>query len=243
MTKATDEQLLRLWRSSYALSRAAFIFASPEDQAKWKALKDVSAIEAFQAGAVEASKGQPDFSAAVIQAMKAPSKILRDRAEHTDKLQQDVLKFIEGGLLHGFGFEPPRRLDSVPVPIPKRAWSDHIDWEKNSLTFESMQFVEVRLTTNRIRNEILERGQVDKTPVNAPGRPGVRSDIEDAFQALKDTGSIDPKASQSSHYPRVRAWLERNRPDLDVPPAQMSEKTIHKYFSPLFNELKKNHNL
>jgi len=94
-----------------------------------------------------------------------------------------------------------------------------------------------------IRNEILERGNVDKTPVRSPGRPGVRQAIEDAFHALNDAGRIDPKASQMSHYPKVRDWLEKNRPDLKVSPAHMSGKTINKYYASLFNELKKAHNL
>lgn len=238
MTKTTDEQLLRLWRSSYPLSRAAFIFASPEDQANWTALMDVSAIEAFEAGALEASQNQPDFSAAVMQIMKGPSKILRDRADHRDKLQQDVLNFIKGGHLHGFGFEPPRKLAAVPVPIPKRAWSGRIDWETNTLTFESMQFVEVHLTTNRIRNEILERGHVENAPARAPGRPSIRQAVEHAFEALHRAGKIDTGKSMKSHFPAVRHWLDLNRPDLPTPAAKLTDEGIRAYFSPRFKVLK-----
>ncbi|MFB9151626.1 hypothetical protein [Roseovarius ramblicola] len=238
MTKITDQQLVRLWQSSYPLSRAWLIFASPEDQATWKSLADVSAIDAFEASALQASQDQPDLSAAVIQAMKGPSKILRDRANHRGKLQHDVLSFITDGHLHGFGFEPPRRLDAAPVPIPKRAWSGRIDWENNTLTFESIQFVEVRLTTNRIRNGILEHRQAGSALTRAPGRPSIRQAVEHAFEALHEAGKIDTGQSMKSHFPAVRRWLDLNRPDLPAPASKLTDEGIRAYFSPKFRALK-----
>ncbi|WP_155846027.1 hypothetical protein [Celeribacter ethanolicus] len=148
-----------------------------------------------------------------------------------------ILSYVSSGHLHGFGYELPRSLSSAPVAIPKAAWAGNCDWANGTLSFRGLEFVDVRLTTNRIRNEILERGVVDKTPTTPAGRPGVGPAIEEAFQTLLQDGQIDVSASQASHYPKIRAWLELNKPDLPVPPAHLSDKTIYKYFSPLFKGL------
>ncbi len=243
MTKISDEQLLRLWRASYPLSQAWLTFSEPHDQQRWKALIETSAMDALSEGAKAVSETEADLSTKLTQAFAGTQKILNERTAHQTELRQAVVRFIEGGHLHGFGFELPRTLNALPAVIPKRAWSGRIGWENNTLTFESIQLVEVRLTTNRIRNELLERGNVDKTPVRPQGRPTVRHAVEAAFYALNEAGRVDPTASQMSHYPLVKEWLELNRPDLKVPPARMSPKTINKYFSPLFNALREKHNL
>lgn len=243
MTKTTDEQLLKLWRVSYSLSNAAITFANADDKAKWKALHEVSAIEAFKKNLEATSDSEDDGFAKFEKVWSTPQKIIAERADHITKLQRDVLRYIQNGHLHGYGFETPRTLNSVPVAIPKRAWSGRVEWNKNALTFESIKLVEVRLTTNRIRNEILERGTVDTTPTQPPGRPGVKQAIEDAFHALSSAGKIDPEKSAKSHFAQLKDWLDKNRPDLEVQPAKMSPKTIYKYFSPLFKDLKKRKNL
>ncbi|MBZ8117760.1 hypothetical protein KUD11_03760 [Roseovarius sp. LXJ103] len=239
MTKISDEQLLRLWRASYPLWQAWLTFSKAQDRQRWKALMETSAMDALSEGAKAVSEIDADFSTKITQVFAGTQKILRERTAHQTKLQQGILKFIKDGHLHGFGFEPPRTLNAVPVAIPKSAWSGHIDWENNTLTFESIKLVEVRLTTNRIRNEILERGNVDKTPVQPQGRPTVRHAIEAAFYALNEAGKVDPTASQMSHYPLIREWLELNHPDLKVPPAYINPETIRLHFSPFFNALKK----
>lgn len=141
--------------------------------------------------------------------------------------------------LYGFGYELPRSLSSVPVAIPKEAWAGKCDWTNGTLTYRGLEFVDIRLTTNRIRNEVLERGFVDKTPTNPAGRPGVGPAIKSAFHTLQNEGQIDPNASLLSHYPKIKAWLELNKPDLPVPPAHIYNETIRKYISPLFKDLSK----
>lgn len=238
MTKITNEQLFRLWRASYPLSRSWLGFASGEDQARWKELLEVSAMETLFVGLKAASESDVDDSQKILQASSGSQKILSDRKAHKEKLQQSVLKSIEGGYLHGFGFEPPRTLDTVPVAIPKRAWLGKKDWEKDTLTFESIKLIEVRLITNARRNEILEHGQVDKTPARSPGRPGIRRAVEDAFEALQEAGKIDTGKSMKSHFPAVRHWLNINRPDLSAPAATLTDEGIRAYFSPKFKGLK-----
>lgn len=243
MTKTTDEQLFKLWRASSPLSKAWHTFARAEDRHKWKALAEASAIDAFAKGIEAAPESDDDGFAKLQKVLSDPQRILAERTAHRSRLQSDLLRYIQNGHLYGYGFETPRTLNSVPVAIPKRAWAGRIEWDKNTLTFESIKLVEVRLTTNRIRNEILERGTVDTTPTQPPGRPGVKQAIEDAFHALSSAGKIDPEKSARSHFPQLMDWLDKNRPDLEVPPAKMSPKTIYKHFSPLFKDLQKRKNL
>ncbi|WP_170385464.1 hypothetical protein [Ruegeria atlantica] len=206
---------------------------------RWEKLQKSSAIGALEDGMTKASAMEADAVTKIQMLLEGPQKILEARNTLRQNLQENILKYIAGSHLHAFGFEPPRRVASTPVAIPKAAWSGRCNWDEGKLSYRGMEFIEVRLTTNRIRNEILERGHVDSTPTRAPGRPSVKPDIEAAFHALNKAREIDPTASQMSHYPKVRRWLELHRPDLDVPPAQINSETIRRIISPFFNELKK----
>ncbi|NOC85618.1 MULTISPECIES: hypothetical protein [unclassified Ruegeria] len=243
MSQPTTNQLDRLWRSGFAMTQAWVVYAEPKLKERWEELQRSSAISALEDGMTKASAMEADAVTKFQMLLEGPQKILEARNTVRQTLQENILKYIAGGHLHAYGFEPPRKVASTPIAIPNAAWSGRCNWDEGKLSFRGLEFIEVRLTTNCIRNEILERGHVDTTPSRAPGRPSVKSDIEAAFHALHEAGEIDPTASQMSHYPKVRRWLELNRPDLDVPPAQMSDKTIHRIFSPFFNDLKKISNL
>jgi len=237
MAEITIEQMERLHRSGVSLSKSWLFFAHPDLKAQWEELQKKSAIDALSKGIESAANIDGDAATKVTHALAESQKILTVRGDLENKLKANILSYVSDGHIHGFGYELPRSLSSAPVAIPKAAWSGKCGWEKGTLNFRGLEFVDVRLTTNRIRNEILERGVVDKTPTSPAGRPGVRAAIEEAFHALQNAGQIDPDATQASHYPKVRAWLELNKPDLRVPPASISNKTFYRYFSPLFNDL------
>lgn len=238
MVEFTEEQLKRLHKSGATLSKARLFYAHPDLKSQWEELEQKSAIEAFQTGIEEADAKDGDATARITHAFSRSQAILVPRSRLEKRLKSDILSYISNGHLHGFGFEPSRRFDSVPVPIPKRAWSGRIDWENNTLTFESIRLVEVRLTTNRIRNEVLERGQVDSAPARTPGRPSIRQAVENAFDALHKAGKIDTGKSMKSHFPAVRHWLNLNRPDLPTPAAKLTDEGIRAHFSPKFKGLK-----
>lgn len=237
MVEITKEQMLKLHRSSVVMHNAWVTYAPTDLQAEWKKLKGQSSIEALQRDVEAASEIDGDISTKLMRAFSGLNALTSARTKLQSTLQANILSYIRQGHLHGFGYELPRTVSSIPVAIPKEAWGGRCDWGGGTLSYRGLEFVDVRLTTNRIRNEILERGVVDKTPTSPAGRPGVGSAIEAAFHALHKAGEIDPNGSRSSHYPKVRAWLELNRPNLSVPPATISEKTIYKYFSPLFKGL------
>ncbi|MCV2880225.1 hypothetical protein OE699_15385 [Sedimentimonas flavescens] len=240
MTKTTKDQLSQLHHAGAPLSGAWLSYARAEDRARWVELKNQSAPEAFAKG-VEASQAvEGDILTKLTQAFKGPQAILTARSELAKKLQANILSYIANGQLHGFGYELPRQVASAPVAIPKVAWTGQCDWVNGTLSYQGLQFVGVRLTTNRKRNEILERGHVDLTPPRAVGRPSVAKDILSAIHALHEAGEIDVTASQYSHICKLRGWLELHRPDLDPPPNAISDETFRKQFAPFFKTLKEN---
>jgi len=237
MAEITKDQMERLHRSGVSLSKSWLTYAHPDLKTEWQDLQKQSPMEALQKDALAASEIDGDMTAKLTHAFSGFGKLTGARSDLKNKLQANTLSYVSGGHLRGFGYELPRSVSSSPVAIPKAAWAGKCDWANGTLSFRGLEFVDVRLTTNRIRNEILERGVVDKTPTNPAGRPGVGNAIAEAFDALHKAGQIDASASQASHYPKVRAWLELNKPDLPVPPAHLSDKTMYKYFSPLFKGL------
>ncbi len=197
-------------------------------------------MDTFKKDAQEASELDGDMTAKLTHAFSGFGKLAGTRNALKDKLQANILSYVSSGHIHGFDFDLPRSVSSVPVAIPKEAWAGKCDWENGTPSFRGLEFADVRLTTNRIRNEILERGNVDRTPPRAVGRPSAAKDIMAAIHALHEAGEIDPTASQKSHFPKALRWLELNRPDLDPAPNAISFETFRKHFSPFFNDLKKN---
>lgn len=195
-------------------------------------------MEAFTKGAMAAAEQEDNLAKVFTQALTEPRRILDARADLEKRLKANIRAYIKQGFLHGFGFETPRRVASVPVEIPKEAWAAQCDWNASTLEFRGLNFVDVRLTTTRYREESV-RGQVIlQAPTKQPGRPTVGPDIEAAFHALLEAGEIDIEKSQLSHFSKVATWLEINRPELSVAAGDISEKTFRSHLSPLFKALK-----
>ncbi len=158
----------------------------------------------------------------------APQTDLLKRAE------QQITNYLLDGTYRGYGFDRPRTLETEPVRIPAECWKGPISWVGNELSYQSLKFSQVRV---RMMPE--DRDPILKKPFEAPapkaGRRTVGPAIQAAFQALLKFKEIDPAASQMSHYPKVKKWLEMHHAELNIPPASISDKTVQKYFSPLFN--------
>lgn len=237
--------LLTLWQRGIYLGKAPFAFAPKAEKEEYGRLHDASALQAASeaAQAAAAAKSDISFLEGLNAAVRGARPIASARADWDNRMRKFVLHHLKHGNLYAFGFEPPRRMDSQPVEVPATYWSGTIRWDKASLSVQGLEFVEIRIVSRQLRNQLLERGNVEVTAVSSVGRPTVGPSVQAAFKALEKAGEIDLSASQQSHFPKVRSWLETNFPNLSVPAAKISDKTIHKYFSPLFNDLKKNSNL
>lgn len=237
MAEKTEEFIRQLHAAGADMRRAWTLYAQPNLKAKWQDLQKQSALDAFVQDVEAAATMDTGVTGKLVHGLARGQAIITARSDLERTLKTNILSYISKGYLHGFGYVLPRSLTSVPVAIPKEAWKGKCNWTEATLKFRGLEFADVRLTTNRIRNEILKRGVVDKTPTNRAGRPSVGSAIEAAFHALLKEGEIDSAASQSSHYPKVRTWLELNEKDLSVPPAHISRQTLYRHFSPLFRGL------
>lgn len=238
MAEITKDQMERLHRSGAALSQSWLLYARPDLKTQWQELHQQSALEALSKGIEAAAEMEGDTATKAAHALAGPQAILSARGALERTLKANIQSYISDGHLHGFGYELPRSLSSVPVAIPKAAWAGKSDWNNGTLSFRGLEFADVRLTTNRLRNEILERGNVDKTPAKPSGRPSLGPAITKAFKALNEAGKINPTRSQKSHFPLVREWLSTNDTGLSSDPSQITDEGIRAHFSILFNALR-----
>lgn len=243
MTSHTNDTLLKCHKSGVRLSASWVTYAHPDLKKDWQALQNTSAVSTLEKDMLAASEEDGPLIEKLAKGFSGTQILLGERSKLERQLKTNILSYIKQGHLRGFAFEAPRKLASSPVELPKEAWAGRVDWNTNKLTFEGLEFLDVRLTTNTICNEVLRRGQVDPTPTNAQGRPSTAVEIKEAFEALANAGAIDPSRSLSSHYPSVREWLQRHKPHMQPPAAYVSDKTLHRHLSSLFNALKKVSNL
>ncbi len=249
MAERSAEKLEKLWRSGSPLSNSWLTYAHPDLKTQWTEIKGKSALTAFSISVEQAGQQEkPDATRGVesMQNLLLPVQtILQARSDLKKKMQNNIQEYIKNGHVFAYGFEPPRKLGSVPVELPSGAWGGKFDWDNSTVSHAGLSFVQVRLTTRRIRDEILNQSPepFEFKPSAGPGRPTVGPDIEEAFRALHEAGEIDIKSSASSHYDKVREWLHRYKPDLPAEARNLGHEVIRKNFMPLFKALKKSHKL
>lgn len=240
----TDD--VKLWEKSFWLSKSAETFATHVYKDEWKAALerrgDKLWFEELKASAVEAKESGKDGLESLHHAVMSLHDKSTPQTNLLARAKETLVVHLLSGTYRGFGFDRPRTLDTNPVRIPAECWKGVVSWSANELSYRSLKFREVRVRMMPEANDPVLKDLYKTAPVKA-GRPSVGPDIEAAFHALNKAGEIDPKASQMSHYPKFRRWLELNRPNLPVPPARISNNTLQKFFSPLFNDLKKSHKL
>lgn len=227
-----------LWDAGVPLSKAWEAFAHPNLKAAWTEALGRSAITAMVEAAETDKEADGSIAEKLGRAFAGAQPILAERSALEARMKGDLLRYIAHGNLHVLGYEPPRRIGDAPVLIPAELWKGRCDWDRNKLSANSLEIIEVRLLTNGMRDTILDREPPREAPVKAVGRPGVGGDIEAAFDALRAAGEIDVTRSAKSHFGAVRKWLHLNRPNLGIPAADISDETVRRHFSPHFNALK-----
>lgn len=241
MPTLSDDQLNALWRAGVPLQSAWEAYATSEARERWGAIKRKSLLQTIVDGLE--SVAESDLSAhEKFQAGFAPFVSVASAQNGVrGELQAALLGQILDGHLFGFGFEPRRKLASLPVSVPTQVWQGRIEWDKGAVESGSLRFIEVRLITRQVRNEILERpSPVAQDAPPTRGRPAVGPHIEDACKALIAEGRIDPSRSAKSHFDLIRERLDQRADELPVPAGEISFETIRKHFAPHFRELKKN---
>ena len=149
LTSHSIDQLNHLWRISVPLSRAWITYGEPKLKARWEELQKVSAITAFDDAAQQVRDAECSPMEKMHMLLQKPQEILTARAEVERKLKQNILSYISQGHAHAYGFEAPRKVANAPVYIPKSTWAGKVDWYERTLSHQGLEFVEVRITTNR----------------------------------------------------------------------------------------------
>lgn len=243
MAEISGADLQSLWQSGYPLHSTWLGFAKTEQRAKWDELKTKSAIQALSDSVKDAPRPDepnPLTDVGAMQRLLQPAQtIVQARLDLKKEMQSNILAYLKDERLFAYGFEPPRKLSSIPVPLPRESWSGVYDWDESAIKYAGLDFVQVRLITREARNEIL--GAREPSPVVNPplkGRPSVAPQILVAAQAMLASGQIDISRSAKSHFQEIRNWLRGNAQDLPVAPDEINDETIRRVFAPVFNELK-----
>lgn len=168
--------------------------------------------------------------------------IFEPRAAITREVDEWIVQQLRSGAIIGLGFEPPRRINSDPILIPKQNWRFGLGPAPEKLSVDGLNFAEIRA----LPRAMVERIEADWKAATFPPHPapkrgprGSAIDLFEAFQALHAAGRIDPQASAMSHYPAIRDWLQHHHPDAGYSATKPSDETIRKTFQPMFDQAPK----
>lgn len=236
LAKQSDQTLNKLWNAGVPVSTSWEVYAQPELKQAWNAISSQSALEALEQGALNVGDTDLSLHEKIALASSGAQKILSERTALMNTLRANILNYIKQGQLFAYGFEQQRTLSSIPIEVPASLWKGKCDWQASKLTAQSLNFIEIRLTTKRIRDEIM-CGEAPQT--KTVGRPSIGAYITAAFAGLNEAGRINTSNSAISHFPMVREWIKNNRPDCHLKANTIGDEGIRAYFAPLFKDLKK----
>jgi hypothetical protein len=242
MAEDLNLNLVSAWDAASPLWHAPLHYAPPDLRKAWDELKKRSAMEeAAQSLKQCTDKKQSWFD--ILGTMAAGANVvLAPRGAVLRDAQALLLADIKAGKMLAFGFEPPRRLQSIPVYIQAKHWNQSVNWDDSTVVSAGLKFVEVRIIPSQIVQTIIDknidtqRKKIETLPAT-PGRPTIQHYVKSAFFALSELGQIDTDRSALSHYPHVNQWIKENT---SYCADSLSDEGIRAHFSPLFKELKKN---
>jgi hypothetical protein len=228
-----------LWEIGVRLNRAPYAFSPKSEKLEYDRLHGTSTIEAL----VSAAERANETGLTGWDALNASLATVRPMTSARSDWNERMRKLIHHHLLHenlfGYGFEPPRTMESQPFKIPKACWNGHIRWDNDTLSSDGLEFVHVRLLSEEARSKFLAEKSETTTSVRA-GRPSIKEHVQEAFDALAAIGLIDTSAAARKHFEPIRDWLRTNKPDAGYTDGIPSNEGIRAHFAPLFNELRKN---
>lgn len=232
-----QSQTSDLWKGSHWLSRSPEVLASRLDEQKWRKAKQTRGDDhplkiAADAVATASTSGKNpnEIILAIMDELNAKES---PKSKLIDSAKELLLNSLHSGTYRGYGFDRPRTTETEPVLVPAECWRGLVSWHKCKVTFQSLAFTEVRIRMIRERNDPLLK-EIYKSVAPKLGRPSVGDDIKLAFYALQKIEEINTDASLTSHYPKIRAWLELNKPNIVIPPVSISDKTMYAHLSKLF---------
>lgn len=232
-----DEELrLALWKKGLNLSAASYRFAHSDLRAELNQLRSVK-VEKSPIKPLREGESWPEALLAVTEHLKPYADKLAAELDASRRLQDYLLRLIGGGHVLALGYALPRRPEDYPAWIPLDVWPGKIGWPESSVKGNGLEFVAVRVVTNRTAQGLLSSCDQGLLPaVKKTGRPSLKARIIEAYDALKGAGQIDFKSPMGHAFPQLRAWLSERYPDNAGQFANMADETIRKHVSNLFKE-------
>ena len=236
----TSDDMLEIWANAYPMHDAWRAYAPKELRESWKKSREVSAMKSFEESAVSGRKngieGMELFATALMGAKVVTDERERIRAE----CEEIFFSHIKRGALRSFAFCSPRTHDSVPVEIAARVWNGNVEWMSSKITHESLTFIEVRIINNGEINALLAKKLSTLPSSTRPlnGRPSIKSDIEEAFNALMGAGKFAIDAPVKSQCQIIREWLIHYKPEGGFGPSKPGYDAIRRHLKPLITNEK-----
>lgn len=150
------------------------------------------------------------------------------------KANRELRKALHDGRFFGIGFPEPKRIGDQPVVIPKEAWApDPTGFQLETgpgvlgrWPYEDSYFCEVRIAPTA---EHLTR---------TGGRSSLENLLTEAIKDLVSEGQIDVSRAQNDHFQMIRERAILLFPKNKAEIGKSHDRTVAKYFSPIFNRLK-----
>lgn len=152
------------------------------------------------------------------------------------KFEERIIANLATGDWTATGHVIPRRPEDDKYQIPQDVWSNFpaINWEGNKVTGQGLAFINVTITM--CPSIKIDKKSESQKPI---GRPSVRPNIIEAYEALKAAGKIDFSKPKSAVNGPICDELSQRYPNRTVEFNNLEESTIRKAISKLFDQDKK----
>jgi len=169
----------------------------------------------------EAMRDDPEFKALLSDVSQASTIEKQCRS--------DLIEVLLDGKFLGLGFEPPRRVKSIPTIIPTTSWRGRVKWPDGTLQHEGLAFGEVRILPadrfQELRKQRMLEGLRSPDPTRR-GPKGTKRQLHAVYIMLRDEGLIDHGASLRSHSDLIRTRFHREYQDTGLSSDRPSYETI-----------------
>lgn len=207
------------------------------DMKQWNRLQDISlnVFDLVEVFAKTVAK-EPQSSSEYNQRIKESDKIRK-------MLINKVLPKLIDGELVADGYSIPRRPEDNRCKIPEDVWLNphFITWDKNKVKGNGLEIIDIQVyeKITSLDKPVMEVNPATEERVKV-GRPKVSDKIANAFISLANSGEIDFEDKISQRFNPVIRCLIEQEPENERKDKSLSESTLRKTISPLFNQLAEN---
>ena len=208
----------KLWERGMHLWPALFKLAHPEIRKQYEEVETARLkFSDIKLGETDGINDCNDFGDRVDLFFNKMQPVMDGWSERDNALsamQKNVGGYIQQGRILAFGFQVPRSVEDHPWPIPKELWGHSVKWDSGRVSGQGLDFIEVRLMPAQWEPKILgELGAPDTANRRGQGRPTVKPFIDEAYEALRAAGHIEPAPSMAAVGDLIRSWLAEAYPD------------------------------